>query len=80
MRRQNQPFVAVVILLGLLIGCGPSPTPQTEVNKMVIHRFNEALNNGNFDFFDELMTSDFVRHSQATPDRPGPQSGGLQTL
>jgi steroid delta-isomerase-like uncharacterized protein len=68
MRQLYRPFVIVVILLGLFIGCGPSPTPQTEVNKTVVHRFNEALNNGNFDLFDELLTRDFIRHSQATSD------------
>ena len=68
MRQQNRLFVIIAILLGLLIGCKLSAAPQTEVNKAVIHRFNEALNNGNFNLFDELLTPDFVRHCQATPD------------
>ena len=38
-----------------------------EDNKAVIKRFVEALNNGNYDLLNELMTPDFVRHSQATP-------------
>jgi len=69
MRQQNWLFTAVAILLGLLISCKPSPAPQTEVNKAVVHRFNEALNNGNFDLFDELLTPDFVRHCQASGDQ-----------
>ena len=68
MQQQNRPFVAIAILLGLLVGCRPSPAPQTEVNKTAVHRFNEELNNQNFDLFDELLTPDFVRHCQATPD------------
>ena len=68
MRQQNRLFVTIAILLGLLIGCKPSPTPQTEVNKGVIHRFEEALNNGNSDIIYELIAPDFVRHCQATPD------------
>jgi steroid delta-isomerase-like uncharacterized protein len=68
MRQQYRSFVAVVILLGLFIGCGSSPTSQTEVNKAVVRRITEALNNGSLDLLDELMTPDFVRHCQATPD------------
>jgi steroid delta-isomerase-like uncharacterized protein len=68
MKQQNLHFVVLVILMGLLIGCKPSQMSQTETNKNVVNRFNEALNNGNFDLFDELLTSDFVRHCQATSD------------
>lgn len=68
MRQQNRLFVTVAILLGLFIGCKPSQLSEAEANKNVVHRFNEALNTFNFDLFDELLRSDFVRHSQASSD------------
>jgi steroid delta-isomerase-like uncharacterized protein len=37
-------------------------------NKSLLNRFGEALNTRNFDAVRELLTPDFVRHCQATPD------------
>ena len=33
-----------------------------------MNRFETAINNGNWDAFDELLTDDFQRHCMATPD------------
>ena len=36
-------------------------------NKSVVCRFGEALNHHDLDALDDLVTPDFMRHSQATP-------------
>lgn len=37
-------------------------------NKDIVRRFVEAMNNKDVSAFDELLSPDFVRHCQATPD------------
>jgi len=37
-------------------------------NKSLVNRFGEAANAKNFDAIRDLLTPDFVRHCQATPD------------
>jgi predicted ester cyclase len=37
-------------------------------NKAVVTRFGEAANAKNFSLIEQLVTPDFVRHCQATPD------------
>ena len=39
-----------------------------EVNKALIRRFTEIINAGDWDVLDEVLTQDFRRHCQATPD------------
>jgi len=39
-----------------------------EANKTLITRFAEAINTSNWDALDELVSQDFQRHCQATPD------------
>jgi steroid delta-isomerase-like uncharacterized protein len=39
-----------------------------EENKSLFNRFGEALNARNFDAVRNLLTPDFIRHCQATPD------------
>jgi steroid delta-isomerase-like uncharacterized protein len=39
-----------------------------EANKALVRRFSEALNSANWDNLDDLLTEDFRRHCQATPD------------
>jgi len=39
-----------------------------EANKTLVRRFSEALNSANWDRLDDLLTEDFRRHCQATPD------------
>ena len=41
---------------------------NTEENKNVIRRFWEAMNMHQLDLLDEILTSNVVRHCQATPD------------
>ncbi|MEE9224976.1 MAG: ester cyclase [Bacteroidota bacterium] len=58
-------FVVVAVFMG---GCESKEIAKAEENKAVIRRFIEAINNRDLDLLDELMTPDFVRHSQATPN------------
>ncbi len=44
------------------------PRSTEEQNKAIVNRFGEASNAKDFDAIGELLTSDFVRHCQATPD------------
>jgi steroid delta-isomerase-like uncharacterized protein len=41
---------------------------NNEENKSLIQRFWEAMNTRQLDLLDEILTSDVVRHCQATPD------------
>lgn len=50
-----------------ITGC-KNQSKQLEANKNLIHRFVEATNSTDWDAFDELLTNDFKRHCQATPD------------
>ena len=57
-----------LILVMAVASCGPSPTVQLEANKDLVLRFAAAINAANWDALDSLVTEDFRRHSQATPD------------
>ena len=54
--------------LTFLISCGPSPSDQIAANKNLVNRFTEALNSADWNVLDELLTEDFHRNCQATPD------------
>lgn len=41
---------------------------SSDENKSLLSRFGEALNARNFDAVRDLLTPDFIRHCQATPD------------
>ena len=61
-----------VMLLGIsaavwLAGCTPPPDPMLEANKELFRQYVEAYNANDMDRFDELMTTDFARHSDAVP-------------
>ena len=60
--------IVLVMLIGLLIGCNPSPNAQLEKNKDVVRKLVEAVNTQNYELLDEIITPDFVRHCQATPE------------
>lgn len=60
-------LLLVTALTGLLIGCSSSSEPQLEENKAVVQHFIEAVNSRDFNTLDELVASNLVRHSQATP-------------
>ena len=66
MRQRN--LIIPLILATLVVTCGPSPSKRLEANKDLVHRFNASINAADWDAFDELLTEDFRRHCQATPD------------
>ena len=57
----------IALLIVFLSGCN-NQSKQLKDNKDIIKRFTEATNTANWDAFDELLTTDFKRHCQATPD------------
>jgi len=48
--------------------CGPSPAERLEANKDLVRRLTSVINASDWDGLDELLTEDFRRHSQATPN------------
>ncbi|UCC84021.1 MAG: ester cyclase [Gemmatimonadota bacterium] len=52
----------------MLAGCTPPPDPTLEANKELFRQYVEAYNATDIDRFDELMTAEFARHSDAVPD------------
>jgi steroid delta-isomerase-like uncharacterized protein len=61
-------LIITLILTTFLVACGPSTSKQLEANKNLIHRFTVSTNAADWDAFDELLTEDFSRHCQATPN------------
>lgn len=61
-------LIITFILAALLVTCGPSSSKQLDANKNLIHRITAATNASNWDAFDELLTENFTRHCQATPN------------
>ncbi len=55
-------------ILAIAASCAPSQTAQLEANKDLVRRFAVAINAADWDALDSLVTEDFRRHSQATPD------------
>lgn len=49
-------------------GCSQPRRSLEEENKALANRFGQAVNARDFDAVRQLLTADFVRHSQATPD------------
>lgn len=61
--------VATAVLVALAAAsCAPSETAQLEANKDLVRQFAAAINAADWDTLDSLVTEDFRRHSQATPD------------
>ena len=67
MKRHKLLFVIVALLVVALLGCDKT-SKRLEANKNLIHRFTEATNAADWDAFDALLTKDFRRHCQATPN------------
>jgi len=61
-------LIITLILTALLVACGPPTSKRLDANKNLIHRFTAATNAADWDAFDELLTADFSRHCQATPN------------
>jgi steroid delta-isomerase-like uncharacterized protein len=57
-----------LILATLVAACDPSPAEQLEANKDLVLRLTLAINASDWNALDGLLTEDFRRHSQATPD------------
>ena len=63
------PYVLLVGLSVLgFVSCSPGPEAIENENKALVRRFGEASNARQFDVIAQLVTDDFVRHCQATPD------------
>jgi steroid delta-isomerase-like uncharacterized protein len=61
-------IIITLILSMVLVSCGPSTSKRIEANKKLIHRFTKVINAAKWDTLDELLTDDFTRHCQATPN------------
>jgi steroid delta-isomerase-like uncharacterized protein len=67
MQQRKLAYISIAVVLAILVGCTPSSKADLEANKEVVRRFADVLNSAEFDLLDEIVVSDFVRHSQATP-------------
>jgi steroid delta-isomerase-like uncharacterized protein len=61
-------LIITLILEMLLVVCCPPASKRLDANKNLIHRFTASINAADWDALDELLTADFSRHSQATPN------------
>jgi predicted ester cyclase len=68
MKAQNHFSAVGIVLLVLVVGCKPSAQQQAEYNKQQFLRGIEAINSKNLEALNDLVTANFVRHCQATPD------------
>jgi len=67
MKKHQLLFAMITLLVVVFFGCD-NRSERLESNKNLIHRFGEATNAADWDAFDELLTPDFSRHCQATPN------------
>ncbi|MCH7724167.1 MAG: ester cyclase [Bacteroidetes bacterium] len=65
---QTYRGILSVILLVVTIVFVSSVTAQSDKNKEIVIRMIDAINDRNYDFLDDLIAPDMVRHSQATPN------------
>ena len=65
----QSPFylISIILLLGM-IACDQTETAKLEANKDIVRRFGEAVNNNNYEALDDIVSANFIRHSQATPE------------
>lgn len=61
------PSIHVILVL-LFVACSQAPSEHLEANKDLVRRFTVATNEADWDVFDEILTENFCRHSQATGD------------
>jgi steroid delta-isomerase-like uncharacterized protein len=59
-----------VVLAVAALGCWNRPCPELEANKALVERVGELINAADWDGLAEIMTEDFVRHSDATAGPP----------
>lgn len=67
MKKHLQLFAMIALFIMVLLGCN-NQSKKLEANKNLIHRFADAVNAADWDAFEELLTENFQRHCQATPD------------
>jgi len=60
--------MVTVFSLFILIGCMRTEKSIEDKNKELVNSFGEASNDRNYDAVRDLLTPDFVRHCQATPE------------
>jgi len=58
----------IIAVFALFTVLEASESEDLEANKELVRQFAAATNRSEWDAFDELLTEDFARHSQATPD------------
>lgn len=68
MKPQDLILASGMVLLLFIVGCKPSAVQQAEYSKQQFLRGIEAINAKNFEALNDLVTTNFVRHCQATPD------------
>lgn len=62
---------AIPIFVTFLISCAPSDADRLEANKDLIrHVITEGVNKGDLEYFRNILTTDYSRHSQATTEMP----------
>ena len=71
MNKLNQNLqltIALTILTLLSIGCSNQNQSIEDKNKAIIsNMIEEAINNQNFELFDEILSPDYIRYSQSMP-------------
>jgi steroid delta-isomerase-like uncharacterized protein len=58
----------MIVLIVIALPCCDNTSKNLEANKKLIDQFTEATNAQNWDAFHDLLSKDFKRHCQATPD------------
>jgi steroid delta-isomerase-like uncharacterized protein len=66
--KNYMPFYALFALVLIACTCCENTSQNLETNKKLIKEFTEATNAQDWDVFNDLLTEDFKRHCQATPD------------
>lgn len=60
-------LITTLGLAALLCGCCPK-SEREAANKQLVREFAAAINSADWDALDDLLSEDFTRHCQATPD------------
>lgn len=64
-------WLVIPILVTFLISCGGTEADRLEANKELIRQvITEGVNTGDLDYFRNILTTDYSRHSQATTEVP----------
>jgi len=67
MKKHKLLFV-IIALIVVALPCCDNTSKSLEANKKLINQFTEATNSQDWDAFHDLLTKDFKRHCQATPN------------